>query len=132
MKISQNNHPKNLVARIKEAASKHDIKLPDGWKHKVAQRLVAEWSKSNNVPDELINRSKQLFKSIARCFDKLSQETSVTTSQVTNNQAKEKITEATMVANSSTDNQAAEEGDGSLIVIEAACYRHITIWMLSL
>ena len=108
IKISQNDHQKNLVDRIKDAANKHEIDLPDGWKDKVAQRLVDEWSKSGNIPEELIKRAEQLFKAIARCFDKLNRETSATTTQVTDNQLRPPAAEADIITSSSTDNQAEE------------------------
>ena len=70
--LNQNDRGKgSLVDQIKNAAARHDIELPDGWKVEVARRIVVAWSTTapKDMPEEILDRAEALFKELLERFN---------------------------------------------------------------
>ena len=63
----------SLVTQIKNAADRHDVELPKGWKAEVARRIVVAWSTSapEDVPENILERGEASFKEVTERFDGL-------------------------------------------------------------
>ncbi len=61
----------SLVAQIKNAAKRHGVELPDGWKPMVARRIVIEWSRTDptDLPQGILDKAEALFKELTNRFD---------------------------------------------------------------
>lgn len=61
----------SLVDRIKNAARRNNVELPNGWKAEVARQIVTQWSKtnSNDILPEILNKAEKLFKELMKRFD---------------------------------------------------------------
>ena len=95
---------KSLVDRIEKAAKASSIKL-DGWKHKVAQQFVANWSNTDEtMPKDILNRAGKLFEKITKCFDMISQGTN--TAQDSDDPTTDTTTIPPTMTNSRTDDIA--------------------------
>ena len=96
---------KSLVDRIEKAAKASSIKLTDGWKHKVAQQFVANWSNTDEtMPKDILNRAGKLFEKITKCFDMISQGTN--TAQDSDDPTTDTTTIPPTMTNSRTDDIA--------------------------
>ena len=62
-----------LGAQIKNAAKRHGVELPDGWKAEVARRIVVVWSTTDpkDMPADIMDRVEALFKEVTERFDGL-------------------------------------------------------------
>ena len=63
----------SLVDRIKNAARRNNVELPNGWKAEVARQIVTQWSKtnSNDILPEILNKAEKLFKELMKRFDEI-------------------------------------------------------------
>lgn len=61
----------SLVDRIKNAARRNNVELPNGWKAEVARQIVIQWSttNSNDILPEILNKAEKLFKELMKRFD---------------------------------------------------------------
>lgn len=69
--LSQSDrHKGSIIAQIKVAADRLNIKLPDGWKHEIAVRIVSDWStnESQDISIDILKRTEALFEKINERF----------------------------------------------------------------
>ena len=59
----------SLPGRVKEAARREGIALPEGWKFSVALHLVSRWDREGMVPDEILEAASQIFQAINDAFE---------------------------------------------------------------
>ena len=66
----QDHHEGSLITRIKDAANKQGIRLPEGWKANIARQIVVSWSELNSkdIPMDVLDRAEALFKELAKRF----------------------------------------------------------------
>ena len=62
----------SLPSRIKAAAKRENIDLPDGWKASVALHLVATWAEQKTkLPDGVLDRAASLFAAAQKRFEQM-------------------------------------------------------------
>ena len=69
--LNENDRSKgSLVAQIRSAAERHNVKLPNGWKAEVARQIAVNWSTTDpsSMPADILDRAEALFKELTERF----------------------------------------------------------------